>query len=235
MANCRPALRNREQILLERFHSKDPRSMMLRFHTQTAGSTLTAQQPDNNIVRTAYQALAAVLGGTQSLHTNSKDEALSLPTEEAVRVALRTQQILGYESGAADVVDPLAGSYYVEYLTNSIEEQAWDYIRRIDDLGGSVHAIEHGFMQAESEKAAYTYQRSLEEERTVVVGVNRFVMENEERPTLLRVDPEVGKRQAAKLALLRQKRDNEQVQQVLVAIKRGARETHNLMPLIIDA
>src|SRR5881227_1748151 len=235
VAKFRAARRMWAYIMRDRFHAQDPRSMMLRFHTQTAGSTLTAQQPDNNIVRTAYQALAAVLGGTQSLHTNSKDEALSLPSEEAVRIALRTQQILGYESGVADVVDPLAGSYYVEYLTNSIEEQAWDYIQRIDDLGGSVHAIEHGFIQAEIEQAAYTYQRSLEEERTIVVGVNRFTMENEERPTLLHVDPEVGKRQAAKLALLRQKRDNEQVQQVLEALERGARGTNNLMPLIIDA
>jgi methylmalonyl-CoA mutase N-terminal domain/subunit len=235
VAKFRAARRMWSQIMRDRFHARDARSMMLRFHTQTAGSTLTAQQPENNIVRTAYQALAAVLGGTQSLHTNSKDEALSLPSEEAVRVALRTQQILGYESGVADVVDPLAGSYYVEYLTNSIEEQAWDYIQRIDDLGGSVHAIEHGFMQAEIEQAAYTYQRSLEEERTIVVGVNRFIMENEERPTLLRVDPEVGKQQAAKLALLRQRRDNEQVQQVLAALERGAAGTKNLLPLIIDA
>src|SRR6266700_1723779 len=235
VAKFRAARRMWAHIMRDRFHAQDPRSMMLRFHTQTAGSTLTAQQPDNNIVRTAYQALAAVLGGTQSLHTNSKDEALSLPTEDAARVALRTQQILAYETGVADVVDPLAGSYYVEYLTNSIEEQAWDYIQRIDDLGGSVHAIEHGFMQAEIEQAAYTYQRSLEEERTIVVGVNRFTLENEERPTLLRVDPEVGKRQAAKLALLRQRRDNDQVQQVLAALERGARGTKNLLPLIIDA
>ncbi|MGZ3615462.1 MAG: acyl-CoA mutase large subunit family protein [Ktedonobacteraceae bacterium] len=235
VAKFRAARRMWAHIMRERFHAQDPRSTMLRFHTQTAGSTLTAQQPDNNIVRTAYQALAAVLGGTQSLHTNSKDEALSLPTEEAVRIALRTQQILGYESGVADVVDPLAGSYYVEYLTNCIEEQAWDYIRRIDDLGGSVHAIEHGFMQAEIEQAAYTYQRALEDERTVVVGVNRFIMENEARPTLLRVDPEVGERQVAKLASLRQKRDNEHVQQVLAALENGARSTKNLMPLIIDA
>jgi methylmalonyl-CoA mutase, N-terminal domain len=235
VAKFRAARRMWAHIMRDRFHAQDPRSMMLRFHTQTAGSTLTAQQPDNNIVRTAYQALAAVLGGTQSLHTNSKDEALSLPSEEAVRIALRTQQILAYESGVAEVVDPLAGSYYVEYLTNSIEEQAWDYIRRIDDLGGSVHAIEHGFMQAEIERAAYTYQRSLEEEQSIVVGVNRFIIENEERPTLLRVDPEVGKRQAAKLALLRQKRDNERVPQVLTALEEGARGTTNLMPLIIDA
>src|SRR5690348_1452077 len=190
VAKFRAARRMWAHIMRNRFHAQDPRSMMLRFHTQTAGSTLTAQQPDNNIARTAYQALAAVLGGTQSLHTNSKDEALSLPTEEAARVALRTQQILGYESGVADIVDPLAGSYYVEYLTNTIEEQAWDYIRRIDALGGSVHAIEHGFMQAEIEQAAYAYQRGLEEERTIVVGVNRFTLEHEERPTLLRVDLE---------------------------------------------
>jgi methylmalonyl-CoA mutase, N-terminal domain len=235
VAKFRAARRMWASIMRDRFHAQDPRSMMLRFHTQTAGSTLTAQQPDNNIVRTAYQALAAVLGGTQSLHTNSKDEALSLPTEEAVRVALRTQQILAYESGAADVVDPLAGSYYVEYLTNTIEEQAWDYIRRIDALGGSVHAIEHGFMQAEIEQAAYTYQRALEEERAIVVGVNRFTLEHEERPTLLRVDPEVGKRLAAKVASLRRRRDSERVQQVLRALERGAASTENLMPLIIDA
>src|SRR6266702_3590434 len=155
VAKFRAARRMWAHIMRDRFHAQDPRSMMLRFHTQTAGSTLTAQQPDNNIVRTAYQALAAVLGGTQSLHTNSKDEALSLPTEESARVALRTQQILGYESGVADVVDPLAGSYYVEWLTNQIEEQAWNYIKQIDALGGSVHGIERGFIQAEIEQAAY--------------------------------------------------------------------------------
>src|SRR6266571_2519277 len=235
VAKFRAARRMWAHIMRERFHAQDPRSMMLRFHTQTAGSTLTAQQTDNNIVRTAYQALAAVLGGTQSLHTNSKDEALSLPTEDAARVALRTQQVLAYETGVADVVDPLAGSYYVESLTNAIEKQAWDYIQRIDDLGGSVHAIEHGFIQAEIEQAAYTYQRSFEKEESIVVGVNRFIMENEERPTLLRVDPEVGKRQKAKLALLRQRRDNEQVRQVLAALERGAAGIKNLMPLIIDA
>ena len=209
--------------------------MMLRFHTQTAGSTLTAQQPDNNIVRTAYQALAAVLGGTQSLHTNSKDEALSLPAEDAARIAVRTQQILGYESGVADVVDPLAGSYYVEYLTDNIEQRAWDYIGQIDTLGGSVHAIERGFMQAEIEQAAYDYQRALEQQRAIVVGVNRFIQEEEQRPTLLHVDPEVGRRQAAKLAALRDRRDNERVQQALAALEHGAAGTENLMPLIIAA
>lgn len=235
VAKFRAARRMWAHIMRDRFHARDPRSMMLRFHTQTAGSTLTAQQPDNNIVRTAYQALAAVLGGTQSLHTNSKDEALSLPTEEAVRVALRTQQILAYESGVADVVDPLAGSYYVEYLTNAIEERAWDYIRRIDALGGSVHAIERGFMQAEIEQAAYDYQLALEEERAIVVGVNRFTQEEEERPSLLRVDPEVGRQQAAKLAALRLRRNNERVEQTLSALQRGAEGTENLMPLIVDA
>jgi methylmalonyl-CoA mutase N-terminal domain/subunit len=235
VAKFRAARRMWAHIMRDRFHARDPRSMMLRFHTQTAGSTLTAQQPDNNIVRTAYQALAAVLGGTQSLHTNSKDEALSLPTEEAVRIALRTQQILAYESGVADAVDPLAGSYYVEYLTNVLEERAWDYIRKIDALGGSVHAIERGFMQAEIEQAAYDYQRALEEEQAVVVGVNRFTLEPEERPELLRVDPEVGRRQVAKLAALRQRRDNERVQHTLTALERGAAGTENLVPLIIDA
>ena len=235
VAKFRAARRMWAYIMRDRFHAQDPRSMMLRFHTQTAGSTLTAQQPDNNIVRTAYQALAAVLGGTQSLHTNSKDEALSLPTEESVRVALRTQQILGYESGVADVVDPLAGSYYVEYLTGKIEEQAWEYIRQIDELGGSVHAIERGFMQAEIEQAAYDYQRAMEEQKAIVVGVNRFTTENEERPTLLRVDPEIGRRQAAKLAALRLRRDNERVQQALAALEQAARGTENLIPLIVAA
>ena len=235
VAKFRAARRMWAHIMRERFHAQDARSMMLRFHTQTAGSTLTAQQPDNNIARTAYQALAAVLGGTQSLHTNSKDEALSLPTEDAARVALRTQQILAYETGVADVVDPLAGSYYVESLTNALEEKAWQYIEQIDALGGSVHAIERGFMQAEIEQAAYEYQHALEEKRAVVVGVNRFVSENEVRPELLHVDPELGERQAAKLAALRQRRDNERVQQTLSALERGAAGSENLLPLIIDA
>ncbi len=235
VAKFRAARRMWAHIMRDRFHAQDPRSMMLRFHTQTAGSTLTAQQPDNNVVRTAYQALAAVLGGTQSLHTNSKDEALSLPTEEAARLALRTQQILAYETGVADVVDPLAGSYYVESLTNAIEERAWRYIERIDELGGSVRAIERGFMQAEIEQAAYEYQKALEKEETIVVGVNSFTQEEEQRPPLLRVDPEIGRRQAAKLAALRQRRDNERVQQRLTALENGARGTDNLIPLIIDA
>ena len=235
VAKFRAARRMWAHIMRDRFHARDPRSMMLRFHTQTAGSTLTAQQPDNNIVRTAYQALAAVLGGTQSLHTNSKDEALSLPSEESARVALRTQQILAYETGVADVVDPLAGSYYVESLTNALEEQAQNYIKQIDALGGSVRAIERGFMQAEIEQAAYEYQHALEEQRATVVGVNRFVLENEARPNLMRVDPTVGNRQVAKLADLRQRRDNARVQQALAALERGAAGTENLLPLIVSA
>ncbi len=235
VAKFRAARRMWAHIMSERFHARDARSLMLRFHTQTAGSTLTAQQPDNNVVRTAYQALAAVLGGTQSLHTNSKDEALALPTENSARVALRTQQILAHESGVADVVDPLAGSYYVESLTDQIEQQALAYIHKIDELGGSVYAIERGFMQAEIEQAAYTYQKALEEERAIVVGVNRFALEQEERPALLRVDAEAGRRQAARVAELRLRRDNQSVQQALNALEAGAAGNANLMPLIIDA
>src|SRR6266700_932776 len=235
VAKFRAARRMWAHIMRERFHAQDPRSMMLRFHTQTAGSTLTAQQPDNNIVRTAYQALSAVLGGTQSLHTNAKDEALSLPTEEAARVALRTQQILAHETGVAEVVDPLAGSYYVEYLTDQIEQQAWEYIHKIDSLGGSVHAIERGFMQAEIEQAAYTYQLAQEKQDAIVVGVNRFTLEQEERPTLLRVDPEMGRRQAARVAALRERRDNALVEQKLRALEEGAVGTTDLLPLLLAA
>ncbi|HEY4384871.1 MAG TPA: methylmalonyl-CoA mutase family protein [Ktedonobacteraceae bacterium] len=235
VAKFRAARRMWAQIMRDRFHARDPRSLMLRFHTQTAGSTLTAQQPDNNIVRTSYQALAAVLGGTQSLHTNSKDEAISLPTEDSARVALRTQQILAYETGVADIVDPLAGSYYVEYLTDEIEARAWDYLKQIDALGGSVHAIERGFMQAEIEQAAYEYQLALEREQAIVVGVNRFTQEQETRLEPHRVDPAVGERQARKLAALRARRDNTLVQQKLEALANGAAGNANLMPLIIEA
>src|SRR5579884_1202585 len=184
VAKFRAARRMWAHIMRDRFHAQDPRSMMLRFHTQTAGSTLTAQQPDNNVVRTAYQALAAVLGGTQSLHTNARDEALSLPTEDSARVALRTQQILAYETGVADVIDPLAGSYYVEYLTDAVEARAWDYIHKIDELGGSVQAIERGYLQAEIEQAAYDYQLAQEKGDAIVVGVNRFTIEETEHPHL---------------------------------------------------
>lgn len=235
VAKFRAARRMWAHIMRERFHAQDPRSMMLRFHTQTAGSTLTAQQPDNNIVRTAYQALAAVLGGTQSLHTNAKDEALSLPTEETARVALRTQQILGYETGVADSVDPLAGSYFVESLTNEIEARAWEYIHQVDALGGSVRAIETGYMQSKIEEAAYTYQRALEQEETIVVGVNRFKQAEQAHPPTQQMNPQVGQHQAEKLAALRKRRDNTEVQQRLQALQQAAQGNENLMPLIIAA
>jgi methylmalonyl-CoA mutase N-terminal domain/subunit len=235
VAKFRAARRMWAKIMRERFLAQDPRSLMLRFHTQTAGSTLTAQQPDNNVVRTAYQALAAVLGGTQSLHTNARDEALSLPTEDSARLALRTQQILAYETGVADVIDPLAGSYYVEYLTDAVEAGAWDYLAKIDELGGSVQAIERGFLQAEIEQAAYDYQLALEHSDATVVGVNRFTTKEAESPKLHRVDPAVGQRQAAKVADLRQRRDNERVAQTLRALETGARGTTNLLPLMVEA
>ena len=235
VAKFRAARRMWAKIMRERFGAKDERSWLLRFHTQTAGSTLTAQQPDNNIVRTAYQAMAAVLGGTQSLHTNGKDEALSLPTEDAVRIALRTQQVLAYETGVADTIDPLAGSYFVEALTDELERQAWDYIHKIDELGGSVRAIEQGFIQREIEEAAYTYQRELEAGRRIVVGVNRFQVEEEQPIAILRVDPEVGRRQAAKLAALRERRDNAAVGAALKSLEDAARGTANVLPRILAA
>jgi methylmalonyl-CoA mutase N-terminal domain/subunit len=235
VAKFRAARRMWAHIMSERFHATDPRAMMLRFHTQTAGSTLTAQQPDNNIVRTAYQALAAVLGGTQSLHTNAKDEALSLPTEETARVALRTQQILAYETGVADVVDPLAGSYYVEQLTNEVEQRAWEYLHQIDALGGSVRAIEMGYIQAQIEEAAYQYQCSLEQEENIVVGVNRFTVEERSHSTLHTIDPQAGQRQAEKVTSLRQRRDNDLVSQRLQALASAASGTENLMPPLIAA
>ena len=235
VAKYRAARRMWASIMRERFGAKDPRSWLLRFHTQTGGSTLTAQQPDNNIIRTAYQALAAVLGGTQSLHTNSKDEALSLPTAEAVQIALRTQQILAYETGVADTIDPLAGSYYIEALTNELEQRAWGYIHKIDGLGGSVRAIEIGYMQNEIEEAAYQFQKDLEAGKRVVVGVNKFQVQEEIRPAVLRVDPELGRRQAAKLAALRQRRDSLAVTSALGALEDAARGSTNLLPRILAA
>jgi methylmalonyl-CoA mutase N-terminal domain/subunit len=235
VAKFRAARRMWAKIMRERFGARDERSLLLRFHTQTAGSTLTAQQPDNNIVRTAYQAMAAALGGTQSLHTNSKDEALSLPTEDAVHTALRTQQILAYETGVADTIDPLAGSYFVEALTDELERRAWDYIGAIDALGGSVRAIERGYIQREIEEAAYRYQVEVEEGRRVIVGVNRFQAAEEQRPEVLRVDPEIGRRQAARLRERRERRDNAAVGAALAALEQAARDGSNLMPRILRA
>jgi len=213
----------------------DARAQMLRFHTQTGGSTLTAQQPKNNIARVTIQALAAVLGGTQSLHTNGNDEALSLPTEEAAKIALRTQQIIAYESEVVDTVDPLAGSYFIESLTDEIEAAAWKYIQRIDEMGGSVAAIEQGFMQTEIASASYKYQRAVETKERIIVGVNQFT-EKENVPTdLLRVDDSIRKLQAEKLQKLRAKRDNKNVTACLKNIKNAAREDKNLMPFVIEA
>jgi methylmalonyl-CoA mutase N-terminal domain/subunit len=234
IAKYRAARRLWARIMKERFGAKDARSLMLRFHTQTAGSSLTAQQPDNNVVRVTMQALAAVLGGTQSLHTNSFDEALGLPTEESVLLALRTQQLIAYESGVADTIDPLAGSYFIESLTNDIERQAANYIDRIDGMGGVLKAIEGGYIQHEIQEAAYRYQRSIDTGDRIIVGVNRFQAKQQKQPKILRVDPAVRDRQIAHLQDLRARRDNERAANTLSALRAAAAGTANLMPLIID-
>ena len=236
VAKFRAARRLWARLMRDRLGAKDPRSWMLRFHTQTAGSSLTAQQPLNNVVRTALEALAAVLGGAQSLHTNSFDEALALPSEDSVRVALRTQQIIGHESGVADSVDPLGGAYLIESLTDRIEAEALRYIDEIDRLGGAVAAIEKGFVQKEIEDSAYRYQRLVEEGRRTVVGVNAFQVEDEKMPPLLEVDPEVGRRQMATLSEVRAGRDAKAVTSSLEALREAAVATDAaLMPRIVDA
>ena len=219
----------------ERFGAKNAKSLMLRFHTQTGGSTLTAQQPDNNVVRVAIQALSAVLGGTQSLHTNSRDEALALPTEDSVRIALRTQQIIGFEAGATETIDPLAGSYYVESMTDRIQKEAEKYIATIDSMGGAVKAIERGYVQQEIQDAAYAYQMDIESGERIVVGMNKFQVEEAPPKGLLRVDPIVGEQQKEKLKNLKTKRDNDKVSSSLGALKKGAASSDNLMPLILEA
>jgi methylmalonyl-CoA mutase N-terminal domain/subunit len=235
VAKYRAARRLWASIMKERFGAKNPKSMMIRFHTQTAGCTLTAQQPKNNIVRVAFQALSAVLGGTQSLHTNSMDEALALPSEEAVQIALRTQQLIAYETGVADTVDPLAGSYYVEALTKEIYERADAYIHKIDEMGGAVAAIEKGYIQREIQDSAYRYQREIEQEERIVVGQNRFQIEEAKPGGLLRVDPAVRTSQIERLKTLRSKRDDERVKKTLSDLKMGAEGNENLMPLILEA
>jgi methylmalonyl-CoA mutase, N-terminal domain len=237
VAKFRAARRMWAKIMRERFSARDPRSLMLRFHTQTAGVTLQAQQIDNNVVRVTVQALAAVLGGTQSLHTNAKDEALALPTAETAQLALRTQQVLAYESGVADVVDPLAGSYYVETLTDEIERRAWQYIERIDELGGALQAVESGYIQAEITEAAYEYQRQVERGERIIVGTNRFQsIEAEPTAEILTVDPSVRQRQCERLRALRARRDNERCENVLERLQAAAgNERENLLPLILDA
>ncbi|MBE0610729.1 MAG: methylmalonyl-CoA mutase family protein [Dehalococcoidia bacterium] len=234
VAKFRAARRLWAHIMRDRFNAKSARSQMLRFHTQTGGATLTAQQPENNIVRTAVQALAAVLGGTQSLHTNSMDEALALPTEKAVQIALRTQQILAYENGVGDVVDPLGGSYYVEDMTNRLEAEAREYIETIDKLGGSLVAIEQGFQQKEIQEAAYRYQMQVEAKERVIVGVNDFINHGEESPDLLRVDPSIGMRQIEKLRALRARRDGAAVEALLAKLEGAAKGTANLLPIMVE-
>jgi methylmalonyl-CoA mutase N-terminal domain/subunit len=235
VAKFRAARRLWARIMKERFGARDPRSMMLRFHTQTGGVTLTAQQPDNNVARTTLQALAAVLGGTQSLHTNSRDEALALPSDQSQQLALRTQQVIAFESGVADTVDPLGGAYYVEHLTDRVEAEAQAYIDRIDDIGGAMTAIEQGYPQREIQENAYRMQRELEAGQRLVVGVNKYVTEEPPLEGLLRVDPRVGHRQRERLRGLRARRDGERVRRLLGRIEEAARGAENLMPLFIEA
>ena len=235
VAKFRAARRLWARLMRERFQAQDPRSWMFRLHTQTAGSTLTAPQPNLNLARVALQALAAVLGGTQSLHTNSRDEALALPTEASVLLALRTQQILAEESGVANTIDPLGGSYIIEKLTDEIEAQAQKYLRKIEDLGGMVRAIESGYVQGEIQQSAYEYQKSIEAGERVVVGVNQYVDETAACPSLLRIDPEIERTQVERLAKLRARRDAARVEMTLCAVEETAHTDRNLLPPILDA
>jgi methylmalonyl-CoA mutase N-terminal domain/subunit len=234
VAKFRAARRMWAKITAE-LGATDPKAQMLRFHTQTGGSTLTAQQPQNNIVRVAIQTLAATLGGTQSLHTNGYDEALSLPTEEAARIALRTQQIVGYESGIADTVDPLAGSFYVEALTNEVEAKAWELINKIDVMGGAVSAIEQGFVQDEIARSAYKYQQEIENNEKIIIGVNKFTAADQVTPEVFRIDDSIRVIQSERLKSLRERRDNEAVKASLLRIREAALGTNNLMPPVIEA
>ena len=235
IAKYRAARRVWARLMKEKFGAKNPRSWLLRFHTQTAGVSLTAQQPENNVTRVAIQALAAVLGGTQSLHTNSMDEALALPSEAAVRVALRTQQIIAHESGAANTVDPLGGSYFVETLTDQMEAETWTYFDKIEALGGVLPAIEAGFFQQEIADAAYRYQRELDQKERIMVGVNEFINEEPVQIPILAMDPQGYDLQCARLEEIRNHRDQNAVEQRLEALRRAAQGSENLMPLIIDA
>jgi len=235
IAKFRAARRIWAKIMKERFNATNERAMKLKFHTQTAGSTLTAQQPMNNIVRVTLQALAAVMGGTQSLHTNSYDEALGLPTEESATIALRTQQIIAYESGVTDTIDPFAGSYAVEALTDEIEKKAWEYIEKIDEMGGMVKAIENGYVQKEILNTAYDTQLKIENKKDVIIGVNKFSTKEENPREVLKLDPTVEEKQKDKLKKLREKRDNKKVENALKALKKAANSDENLMEYIIEA
>jgi methylmalonyl-CoA mutase, N-terminal domain len=234
IAKYRAARRLWSRIMRERFKARDPRSLMLRFHTQTAGSSLTAQQPEVNVVRTTIQALAAVLGGTQSLHTNAMDEALALPTEAAARLALRTQQVIAHESGVADLADPLGGSYAIEYLTDEIEDRASNYLERIDALGGMLRAIETGYVQKEIQESAYRYQKAIEADETVVVGVNRFQSETENVVPTLKIDPAIEQQQIARVRAIREARPAAEAESALEKLEAAARGTENLLPRILD-
>jgi methylmalonyl-CoA mutase, N-terminal domain len=235
IAKYRAARRLWAKIMRDRFGATDPRSLLLRFHAQTAGSSLTAQQPENNIVRVAIQALAAALGGCQSLHTNSMDEALALPTEDAALIALRTQQILAHETGVTNTIDPVAGSYAIEHLTNEIEQGAIDYISKIDAMGGMLRAIESGFVQGEIQKAAYDFQRAVEAKEQIIVGVNDFIAEEERTIPTLRIEPEIECSQIARLNALRSKRDSARTKSALAELQRRADTTENLLPAILNA
>lgn len=235
IAKYRALRRMWAKIMRERFNAQNPKSLMLRFHTQTGGSTLTAQQPDVNVVRVAFQALSAVLGGTQSLHTNSKDEALALPTEESALLALRTQQVIAYETEVVDTVDPLAGSYFIETLTNHLEEKAWEYINKIDAMGGAVASIEAGFMQREIQESAFKYQQEIESEKRIVVGVNKFQVTEETHEGLLRVDPNINEKQIKRLQQVKAERDNREVASALVKLRSVAATGENVMPYILAA
>ncbi len=233
VAKFRASRRVWAKVMKERFGAKKAKSMMLRVHTQTAGSMLTAQQPNNNIVRVALQTAAAVMGGTQSLHTNSKDEALALPTTESVTIALRTQQIVAYESGLADTVDPLGGSYYVEALTNKIEAEAWEYINKVDEIGGAPAAIEQGYIQKEIQDSAYRWQMDIEQGKRIIVGVNKFTQEEEAPKNLLRVDGSVGELQRTKIEALKARRDNDAVAKTLAELEAACSTDENLVPFIL--
>jgi len=235
VAKFRAARRLWAKIMKERFKAKREESCMLRFHTQTAGCSLTAQQPDNNVVRVAFQAMAAVLGGTQSLHTNSRDEAYALPTEESVRIALRTQQIIAYESGVAEMIDPLGGSYAVETLTDEIEKKAMEYIEKIEDMGGAIKAIESGFIQGEIAESAYQYQKEIETRKRIIVGLNQFQAEEGPLRDILRIRPEVEKYQKEKLTRVKKERDNSKVRESLANLKRAAQGKDNIVPPILEA
>ncbi len=235
VAKFRAARRLWAKTMKDRFGATNKKAMMLRFHTQTGGSTLTAQQPLNNIVRVAIQTLAAVLGGTQSLHTNSYDEALALPTEESVRIALRTQQIVAHESGVADTIDPLAGSFYIETKTNQIEKEALEYINNIDQLGGVIQAIEKGYIQKEIQKSSYRYVKDIESKERVIVGMNQFQIEEDRKPELLKIDLQVQENQLKKLNKLKNERNNQAVQKSLDKLRKAANSNDNLMPVILDA